>query len=184
MQAEAVPGLEIRGSGMCRYLTAGHKFTLSKHFNADGPYVLTSVQHDAQLAGDYRSEMGNEIAYQNSFTCIPSALPFRPTRSTPKPFVQGTQTAVVVGPAGEEIFTDKYSRVKVQFHWDREGQNDSSSSCWVRVGTPWAGKQWGAIHIPRIGPRGRRRLSGRRPRPADHRRQRLQRRHDAPLYPA
>ncbi|MEO6811369.1 MAG: type VI secretion system tip protein TssI/VgrG [Isosphaeraceae bacterium] len=151
MQSEAMPGLEIRGSGMCRYLASGHKFTLSKHFNADGAYVLTGVQHDAQLAGDYRSNMGSEITYQNSFTCIPSALPFRPTRSTPKPFVQGTQTAVVVGPAGEEIFTDKYSRVKVQFHWDREGKNDSSSSCWVRVGTPWAGKQWGAIHIPRIG---------------------------------
>jgi type VI secretion system secreted protein VgrG len=65
--------------------------------------------------------------------------------------VQGTQTAVVVGPPGEEIFTDKYGRVKVQFHWDREGQNNATSSCWIRVGTPWAGKNWGIIHIPRIG---------------------------------
>jgi type VI secretion system secreted protein VgrG len=64
--------------------------------------------------------------------------------------VQGTQTAIVVGPRGEEIFTDKYGRVKVQFHWDREGKNNEESSCWVRVGTPWAGKQWGAIYIPRI----------------------------------
>jgi type VI secretion system secreted protein VgrG len=69
---------------------------------------------------------------------------------TPKPVVQGTQTAVVVGPSGEEIFTDKYGRVKVQFHWDRDGKNDERSSCWIRVGTIWAGKQWGAIHIPRI----------------------------------
>ena len=65
--------------------------------------------------------------------------------------VQGTQTAVVVGPAGEEIFTDKYGRVKVQFHWDREGKNDANSSCWVRVSSFWAGKNWGAIHLPRIG---------------------------------
>ena len=73
------------------------------------------------------------------------------TSTTPKPVVQGTQTAVVVGPAGEEIFTDKYGRVKVQFDWDRTGKKDANSSCWVRVATPWAGKQWGAIHIPRIG---------------------------------
>jgi type VI secretion system secreted protein VgrG len=65
--------------------------------------------------------------------------------------VHGAQTAEVVGPAGEEIYPDKYSRVKVQFHWDREGKKNADSSCWVRVGTPWAGKQWGMIHIPRIG---------------------------------
>ena len=86
-----------------------------------------------------------------AFTCIPSALPFRPARVTPVPSVRGVQTATVVGPAGEEIFVDKYSRVKVQFHWDREGKDDVNSSCWVRVATFWAGTQWGAIHIPRIG---------------------------------
>jgi type VI secretion system secreted protein VgrG len=98
----------------------------------------------------YRST-GAEFAYDNRFTCIPVALPFRPQRTSRKPVVQGTQTAVVVGPAGEEIFTDKYSRVKVQFHWDAEGKNNADSACWCRVGTPWAGKQWGMIHIPRIG---------------------------------
>jgi type VI secretion system secreted protein VgrG len=92
-----------------------------------------------------------ESHYSNVFTCMPFALPFRPLCSTPEPFVHGSHTATVVGPAGEEIFTDKYSRVKVQFHWDRQGKNDADSSCWVRVGTPWAGKQWGMIHIPRIG---------------------------------
>jgi type VI secretion system secreted protein VgrG len=76
---------------------------------------------------------------------------FRPTRRTPKPFVQGPQTAVVVGPAGEEIFTDKYGRVKVQFHWDRYGQKNESSSCWLRVSSPWAGKSFGFIQVPRIG---------------------------------
>ena len=65
--------------------------------------------------------------------------------------MHGTQTAVVVGPSGEEIFTDKYGRIKVQFHWDRDGKNDADSSCWVRVATLWAGKQWGMIHIPRVG---------------------------------
>ncbi len=65
--------------------------------------------------------------------------------------MQGCQTAVVVGPAGEEIYTDKYGRVKVQFHWDREGKKNENSSCWIRVSQPWAGKEWGAVSIPRIG---------------------------------
>ena len=91
------------------------------------------------------------MKYENEFNCIPLALPFRPPMVTPRPMVQGTQTAVVVGPGGEEIYTDEYGRVKVQFHWDREGKNDADSSCWVRVGWNWAGKNWGAISIPRIG---------------------------------
>ena len=151
MEEEAVPGLVIRGNSNCRHFVAGHKFTLERHFNADGQYLLTGVTHTVRYTGDYRSNQGPAFSYHNTFTCIPVALPFRPLRTTPKPVVQGTQTAVVVGPAGEEIFTDKYSRVKVQFHWDREGKNDANSSCWVRVGTLWAGKQWGVIHIPRIG---------------------------------
>jgi type VI secretion system secreted protein VgrG len=151
MQQEAAQGLAIQGAGNSRQLTSGHKFTLERHFNADGAYVLTQVQHAGRQTGMYRSEEDEAFHYSNSFTCIPAALPFRPSRRTPRPVVQGTQSAVVVGPAGEEIFTDKYSRVKVQFHWDREGKNDADSSCWVRVGSIWAGKQWGAIHIPRIG---------------------------------
>ncbi len=151
MQEEAVSSLVIRGASNCRQFVSGHKFTLERHFNANGQYVLTSVQHTASLTGDYRAGGGGAFQYENRFTCIPFAVPYRPLRSTPKPVVQGTQTAVVVGPAGEEIFTDKYGRVKVQFHWDRQGKNDAGSSCWVRVGTLWAGKQWGIIHIPRIG---------------------------------
>jgi type VI secretion system secreted protein VgrG len=149
IQEEAVPGLTIQGASNCRHFVSGYKFTLQRHFNADGPYVLTNVAHSARQSGDYRSD-GGDFNYSNSFTCIPSALPFRPQRLTPKPVVQGTQTAVVVGPSGEEIFTDKYGRVKVQFHWDRDGKNNQESSCWVRVGTLWAGKQWGVVHIPRI----------------------------------
>jgi len=123
---------------------------LERHFNADGKYVLTSVSHSASL-DSYRAGSQDEFRYTNQFTSQPLELPFRPARLTPKPVVQGTQTAVVVGPPGEEIWPDKYGRVKVQFRWDREGKNDAKSSCWVRVTTMWAGKQWGMVHIPRIG---------------------------------
>jgi type VI secretion system secreted protein VgrG len=97
--------------------------------------------------GDPRSGAEAPCTYKNSFTCIPAEVSYRPQRSTPRPVVHGTQTAVVVGPAGEEIHTDKYGRVQVRFHWDRE----QVSSCWCRVASPWAGKQWGVIHIPRVG---------------------------------
>jgi type VI secretion system secreted protein VgrG len=82
---------------------------------------------------------------------MPATATFRPPRLTPKPMIHGMQTALVVGPSGEEIYTDKYGRVKVQFYWDREGKKDDKSSCWIRVGHPWTGKNWGAVHIPRIG---------------------------------
>ncbi|HTO88055.1 MAG TPA: type VI secretion system tip protein TssI/VgrG [Thermoanaerobaculia bacterium] len=150
MQQEAVASLEIDGRGNCRQFVSGHKFTLQRHFNADGDYVLTSVGHTMTSGGDYRSGQG-QTTYVNTFSCIPLALPFRPQRLTPKPFVQGTQSAVVVGPSGEEIFTDKYGRVKVQFHWDRQGKFNAESSCWIRVASAWAGKQWGMINLPRIG---------------------------------
>jgi type VI secretion system secreted protein VgrG len=151
MQEEAAAGLVIEGESDCRPLVSGHKFTLTKHYNADGQYVLTELHHQASVEGAYTSGPRKGMVYRNTFKCIPFALPFRPAQVTPKARVEGTQTAVVVGPAGEEIFTDKYSRVKVQFFWDRQGQKNADSSCWVRVGTLWAGKQWGVIHIPRIG---------------------------------
>ena len=152
MQQETVPALVINGASDCRHLVSGHKFTLANHFNANGTYVLTSISHVAQEGvGTGGQASAGDSHYSNVFTCIPFALPFRPLCSTPEPVVYGTHTATVVGPAGEEIFTDKYSRVKVQFHWDRQGKNDADSSCWVRVGTPWAGQNWGIIHIPRIG---------------------------------
>jgi type VI secretion system secreted protein VgrG len=151
MAQETVPGVFIEGTSNCRNFVSGHRLDLERHFNADGPYVLTRVEHDAHLQGNYRSGETTAFYYQNRFTCIPAALPFRPIRVTPKPTVTGTQTAVVVGPPGEEIFTDKYGRVKVQFHWDRQGKNDVDSSCWVRVTQAWAGKRWGAFFWPRIG---------------------------------
>ncbi|HAF13947.1 MAG TPA: type VI secretion system tip protein VgrG [Blastocatellia bacterium] len=154
MQAETVPGLVLQGTSNCRHLVTGYQFTLERHFDADGDYVLTAIMHSARLTGtDYRSGDEGEFDYENRFTCIPfsDVLPFRPAQVTVKPTVKGTQTAVVVGPPGEEIFTDKYGRVKVQFHWDREGKNNADSSCWVRVAQLWAGKRWGTSFWPRIG---------------------------------
>lgn len=96
---------------------------------------------------------GGELAvpWTCAFRALRSAVPWRPPRRTPKPVVQGPQTAVVTGPEGEEIHTDKYGRVKLQFHWDRYGQRDERSSCWVRVSSPWAGKSFGFVQVPRIG---------------------------------
>ncbi|HEX8558035.1 MAG TPA: type VI secretion system tip protein VgrG [Pyrinomonadaceae bacterium] len=143
------------GTSDCRAFTAGYKFELADHYRPDAnrAYVLLSVTHSAYLPANYEASAGGGGAsYQNEFVCIPhTATPYRPPRTTPVPVVQGTQTATVVGPAGEEIYTDKYGRVKVQFHWDREGRYDENSSCWVRVSQPWAGKGWGAISVPRIG---------------------------------
>ena len=147
MSQETARSLTIHGRGSHAGFTAGYNFTLQNHFSDDGEFTLVAVEHQAQqpLGDDQPFE------YVNNFSAIPGALPFLPARVTPEPFVHGPQTAVVVGTAGEEIFTDKYGRVKVQFHWDRQGSDNASSSCWLRVATHWAGKQWGAIHIPRIG---------------------------------
>ncbi|MBX3623951.1 MAG: type VI secretion system tip protein VgrG [Rhizobacter sp.] len=119
--------------------------------NAEYLIVATSIQ--ASVSANESGTSGANT-FHVDFSAIPSSQQFRPPRRTPKPFVQGPQTAVVVGPGGEEIFTDKYGRVKVQFHWDREAKKKDlkeKSSCWVRVSHPWAGKNFGAIHIPRIG---------------------------------
>ncbi len=150
-QQEAALGLVVRGESNCRHLSAGHRFSLTRHFNADDAYVLTQVEHEASIEGAYTHGADATLRYHNRFHCIPVAVPFRPARVTPKARVEGVQTAVVVGLPGEEIFTDKYGRVKVQFHWDREGRHDADSSCWVRVATSWAGQHWGAVRIPRVG---------------------------------
>ena len=113
--------------------------------------MLTRIEHDAHLEGDYRSYQELTFKYGNRFTCIPGALPYRPQRVTKKPTIAGVQTATVVGPAGEEIFCDKYGRVKVQFNWDRAGKKDANSSCWLRVAQVWAGNGWGAFFWPRVG---------------------------------
>jgi type VI secretion system secreted protein VgrG len=151
MQQETSRSLLIHGFSTCRQFASGCKFTLDRHFNANGSYVLTQVEHFASVGDFYTTGQDSSRLYSNTFRCVPVALPFKPVRITPRSRVEGPQTAVVVGNSGDEIFTDKYSRVKVQFPWDRQGQNDANSSCWVRVATLWAGQQWGIIHIPRVG---------------------------------
>lgn len=114
-------------------------------------YMVTSANHQID-AGIFESGGGGDAGgYSCSFTAIDTAQPFRSLRITPKPSIPGPQTAVIVGPSGEEIYTDEHARVKVQFHWDRYGKADENSSCWIRVAQVWAGKKWGAMYIPRIG---------------------------------
>ena len=132
----------LRGSSLCRSFHAGCKFTLANHYRSDlnSSYVLRRL-----------TVRGNQDNYSNSFEAFPADTTFHPPQVTPRPAIAGTQTATVVGKTGEEIWTDQYGRVVVQFHWDQVGQNDEKSSCWVRVAQGWAGNLWGSIFIPRIG---------------------------------
>jgi type VI secretion system secreted protein VgrG len=144
------------GNSDCCSITAGYRFTLSQHPNSDvnKQYTIVTATHEAEQNPSYVSNEGATDPYTNSFTCIAHGAGqpgFRPLHKTPRPTVQGSQTAVVVGPGGEEIYTDKYGRVKVQFNWDRDGKVNESSSCWVRVAQTWAGNKWGTMFIPRIG---------------------------------
>src|SRR4051812_2721828 len=144
--------IEAEGAGRCRALKAGGKIEVSKHPNRalNTAYLITSVKQSAKL-GDFRTGGDPGLAFKSSFTAIPFDTPYKPERSTDLPRAYGYESAVVVGPKGEEIFTDNYGRVKVQFFWDRRGKKDDKSSCWVRVSTVWAGKGWGVINTPRIG---------------------------------
>jgi len=153
IQAEEAISTIAAGSGTCRSFIPGYRFDLAGHYRRDlnKTYVLTEVQHSGTVGDSYVSGDDSGANYSNHFTAIPADTTFRPQRITPQPLVQGPQTAVVVGPSGSEIYVDNYSRVKVQFFWDRKGKNDDQSSCWIRVSQPWAGKQWGFVAIPRIG---------------------------------
>ncbi|MEZ2331243.1 type VI secretion system tip protein TssI/VgrG [Mesorhizobium sp. RCC_202] len=139
--------------GTVRGLFSGCKFTLESFPSDDQnqEYLVVSAEYRLFDPG-YRTQ--NE-AHSENFKVVlgaaPTKLPYRPPRITPRPIMRGPQTATVVGPSGEEIFTDKYARVKVQFHWDRLGKKDQNSSCFVRVSQTWAGSGWGFIQIPRIG---------------------------------
>jgi type VI secretion system secreted protein VgrG len=145
----------LRGQASARGLAAGCTFTLKGHprQNQNREYLITGVSLQAE-AGEYASSgagQGGGEFFSCSFTAMDKAQQFRPARLTPKPVVQGPQTAIVVGKSGEEIYTDKYGRVKVIFPWDRYSKADENSSCWIRVAQAWAGKKWGAIYTPRIG---------------------------------
>jgi len=142
----------VNGSSRCRSFRPGTYFKLQGHFREDNnqDYFLTSVTHMA-FDSTYRQDKDQSHDYNNIFTAIPKSIAYRPPRKTMRPTVRGMQHALVVGPPGEEIWVDKYGRVKVQFYWDRDGQKNDSSSCWVRVSQIWAGKNWGWVTIPRIG---------------------------------
>lgn len=143
------------GRSICHTFSPGARFSLSKHHDkaeAGKKWVVTTVEHHANQGGSYFSGPAHsDEIYQNSFRAIPADIVFRPPRIRSKPRLMGIHSALVVGPSGDEIYTDKFGRIKVQFPWDRKGKKDDKSSLWIRVATPWAGKQWGMIHIPRIG---------------------------------
>jgi type VI secretion system secreted protein VgrG len=131
----------------------GSLLKLERHPRTDqnAQYLVTRARYEVDVA-DYEAFEGSQSSRCECwFSAIDAKQPFAPARTTRKPFVQGPQTAAVVGPGGDEIYTDNYGRVKVQFFWDRQGKRDENSSCWMRVSQPWAGKGWGAVAIPRIG---------------------------------
>ncbi|HSY24961.1 MAG TPA: type VI secretion system tip protein TssI/VgrG [Polyangiaceae bacterium] len=140
------------GRTNARSLAVGYQFTLQDHPRdpENGTYLVTSASY--QIRGQSpESGSGGEEVMTAFFECIAQGQPFRCAHTAYKPRAGGPQTAVVVGPSSEEIWTDAYGRVKVQFHWDRLGKLDENSSCFVRVSQAWAGTGFGAIHIPRIG---------------------------------
>jgi type VI secretion system secreted protein VgrG len=145
---------KVAGAGTVRRFHPGGLFKLIDHPRSDqnAEYLVVAAQHEL-----YSTEFETGGAAPGGptcvcgFTAIESKTPFRSPRTTAKPIIQGPQTAIVVGPSGDEIYTDKYGRIKVQFHWDRQGKKDENSSCWIRVAQVWAGSAWGGIQIPRIG---------------------------------
>ncbi|AEF24320.1 type VI secretion system Vgr family protein [Pseudomonas fulva] len=144
---------QIRLKGNARGLGSGHLFSLTDYPRDDQNREYLIVDAEYTITQDlYESGRGSEsFQFDSSLTCIDASQVFRPLPLTVQPIVQGPQTAMVVGPKGEEIWTDQYGRVKVHFYWDRHDQSNENSSCWIRVSQNWAGKNWGSIQIPRIG---------------------------------
>ena len=149
-------------------LVSGHFLPLRDHPRSDWNqlWLLTEIHHEGKQPQVLEESVTNASpdgphapagntdftqGYRNHFTATPWAVPFRPALDHPKPRILGSQSAVVTGPAGEEIHCDEYGRVKVQFFWDREGQADDKTSCWLRVSSSWAGDHYGGIAIPRVG---------------------------------
>ncbi|MGQ3674530.1 type VI secretion system Vgr family protein [Xanthobacter sp. TB0139] len=143
----------VRGASGYAGFLPGSTFSISAHevsAEKGKAYVLQRVVHE----GRDLSHLGNQdepVVYRNRFEAAPSSTPFRPARDIRRPLIPGPQTALVVGPQGEEIYCDKYGRVRVQFHWDRLGSKNEKSSCWVRVSQSMAGSGWGAVFTPRVG---------------------------------
>jgi type VI secretion system secreted protein VgrG len=158
MQQEEAGYQVVSAAGNFHQLEVGKKFKLRSDEAATDDkknFVISEIRHEA-FDGSYLDE-GNEedgvgeSRYQNHFICLPEEVTYRPPLKTSKPRIDGVQTALVVGKPGDEIYTDKYGRIKLQFYWDRYGKKNETSSCWVRVATPWAGTKWGTLNIPRVG---------------------------------
>ncbi len=145
----------VRGRSTSRALQSGARFELQGHFDPalDGhSFFVLSIEHDLKQTAPF--ETGTDLAvieYENRFECLPIETPFRPARQRSKPRIPGAQTALVVGPEGEEIHVDAHGRIKAMFHWDRRSPRNEDSSCWIRVAQSAAGKGWGAVQHPRIG---------------------------------
>jgi len=154
MEEEEIRFNTVYATSSCKTFTPGYTFKLRSHHSNPGEanrtFLLTAVEHHASQPGRVTSP-DSESNYRNRFECVPKEMQFRPKRRTPCPELSSIQTAVVVGPAGEEIYTDEHGRVKVQFHWDREGKRDENTSCWIRVSQSHAGRGFGGIDIPRVG---------------------------------
>lgn len=151
MEEKRAPGSKAQGAGNVRAVVPGCTFTLVNH-----PHEAANIEYLILQARFELEDVAEETGYQSyrhhvTFEAQPLSEPYRPERVFSKPRTRGPQTAVVTGPSGQEIWTDKYGRVKVQFHWDRYGAQDEHSSCWVRVSQPWAGSHFGAMYLPRIG---------------------------------
>lgn len=156
IRMEALVAEQERAQGHCsvRTIATGYLFTLDQCPIRDQNREYLVVAATYFFRNNARMSAGSgegDATWGITVTSQPTSNPYRPQRLTPKPLTHGPQTAVVVGPAGEEIYTDEYGRVKVHFFWDRHDKRDENSSCWIRVSHPWAGEKWGFIHIPRIG---------------------------------
>jgi type VI secretion system secreted protein VgrG len=151
MEEEEAQHLVAHGTSHCRMFVSGCKFTLEEHPRKDmnTDYVLTEIQHTAVTDAYPSSGNPEGESYSNAFTCIPLSVPFRPLRVTGRPKINSLQPAIVIGPSGEEISTDQFGRVQVMFPWDADTRG--TGTAWCRVSQVWAGNNWGAMFLPRIG---------------------------------
>jgi type VI secretion system secreted protein VgrG len=143
----------INAEGQVRGAAVGYLFALENHKRDDQnrEYLITSIAYSGK--DDHYESGGTSSAFNFSanVSTMPTTETYRPKRVTAKPTTSGSESAIITGPKGEEIYTDQYGRIKLQFHWDRYGTWDENSSCWIRVSSPWAGSNFGGIFIPRIG---------------------------------
>jgi type VI secretion system secreted protein VgrG len=144
-----------QGTSNCARFIPAFTFSINEHSFEDlnKEYCIVAVEHEGSQPNVYgeHSGIGGDYTYSNHFIAIPASTVYRTRKTLEKPYVRGLQSAIVTGPQGEEIHTDEYGRIKVQFHWDREGRKNDKSSCWLRTSQPWSGNGWGMVSLPRVG---------------------------------